>query len=105
VVLGIVVTRAMPGLTFPAIGLLALTGVGPCFVVDEPVAGRVVNLRLADNIPADSSLAGYAAPGGASARRAGSADALLRQQRRVGPHDAAIELELLPGQRVELGRA
>jgi hypothetical protein len=48
-VLGIVVTRAMPGLTFPAIGLLALTGVGPSFVVDVPVAGRVVNLRLADN--------------------------------------------------------
>jgi hypothetical protein len=63
VVLGIAVTRAMPGLTFPAMGLLALTGVGPSFVVDVPLWGRVVNLRLVDDIPADSTVAGYAAPG------------------------------------------
>jgi hypothetical protein len=63
VVLGIVVSRAMPVLTFPAMGLLALTGVGPSFVVDVPVAGRVVNLRLVDNIPVGSSVAGYTAPG------------------------------------------
>jgi hypothetical protein len=62
-VLGIAVTRAMPGLTFPAMGLLALTGVGPSFVVDVPLAGRIVNLRMVDNIPADLSVAGYTAPG------------------------------------------
>jgi hypothetical protein len=63
VVLGIVVSRAMPALTFPAMGLLALTGVGPSFVVDVPLAGRVVNLRLTDNIPAGTTVAGYTAPG------------------------------------------
>jgi hypothetical protein len=63
VVLGIAVTRAMPGLTFPAMGLLALTGVGPTFVVDVPLAGRVVNLRLVDDIPANFGVAGYTAPG------------------------------------------
>jgi hypothetical protein len=61
--LGIVVSRAMPALTFPAMGLLALTGVGPSFVVDVPLWGRVVNLRMVDNIPADLSVAGYTAPG------------------------------------------
>ena len=63
VVMGIAVTRAMPGLTFPAMGLLALTGAGPAFVVDVPLAGRVVNLRLTDNIPAGATVAGYTAPG------------------------------------------
>jgi hypothetical protein len=63
VVLGIAVTRAMPGLTFPAMGLLALTGVGPAFVIDVPLGGRVVNLRLTDSIPADASVAGYTASG------------------------------------------
>jgi hypothetical protein len=62
-VLGIAVTRAIPGLTFPAMGLLALTGVGPSFVVDVPLWGRVVNLRLVDTIPANASVAGYTAPG------------------------------------------
>jgi hypothetical protein len=61
--LGIAVARPMPALTFPAMGLLALTGVGPAFVVDVPLFGRVVNLRLVDSIPAGASVAGYTAPG------------------------------------------
>jgi hypothetical protein len=73
--LGIAVTRPMPALTFPAMGLLALTGVGPAFVVDVPLVGRVVNLRLVDKIPAGHrqaerrrpldgyGVAGYTAPG------------------------------------------
>jgi hypothetical protein len=61
--LGIAITRPLPALTFPAMGLLALTGVGPAFVVDVPLFGRVVNLHLVDSIPSVATVAGYTAPG------------------------------------------
>lgn len=44
-------------------GLLALTAVGPTFLVNAPLWGRVVNLRSVNDIPADATIAGYTAPG------------------------------------------
>lgn len=61
--LGILATRWVPALGFPAICLFALTGVIPVFVIDVPLYGSVVNLRQVDDIPVDASVAGYAAPG------------------------------------------
>lgn len=63
VVLGAVVARAAPALAFPAMGLLALTGAGPAFIVEAPLFGRIVNLRQVDDIPSSLSIAGYMAPG------------------------------------------
>ena len=48
------------GLVFPAIGLLALTGVAPSFIVDVPLWGGAVELRQADAIP--TGAAGFTAP-------------------------------------------
>lgn len=61
--LGLYATRTARALGFPAIGLIALTGVLPLFLVDTPLFGRVVNLRQVDDIPADIGVAGYVAPG------------------------------------------
>jgi len=61
--LGIRVTRALPALTFPTMGLFALTFLVPAFVVDVPLWGRVVALHPADAIPIDAGTAGYVAPG------------------------------------------
>jgi hypothetical protein len=59
--LGIGVTQPLPGLTFPAMGLFALTSVAPAFVINVPLWGGVAELRRADAIP--TGVAGYAAPG------------------------------------------
>jgi hypothetical protein len=61
--LGIWTARSLPGLTFPAIGLLALTGIAPAFVIDVPLWGRVVNLQDVRDIPRDIGVSGYVAPG------------------------------------------
>jgi hypothetical protein len=61
--LGILVTRPARALGFPAICVFALTAVTPSFIVDVPLWGRVVDLRQVDDIPADSGVAGYVAPG------------------------------------------
>ncbi|CAN7484629.1 hypothetical protein LJR220_004393 [Bradyrhizobium sp. LjRoot220] len=60
--LAISVTRARAGLFMPAVAIMTLTGVSPAFVVDAPLWGRTVNLRLVDDIPAGVGVAGYAAP-------------------------------------------
>lgn len=60
--LAISVTRSRPGLFMPAVAIMALTGVSPVFVVDAPLGGRTVNLRLVDDIPAGVGVAGYTAP-------------------------------------------
>jgi hypothetical protein len=59
--LGIGVTQPLPGLTFPAMGLFALTSVAPAFVVDVPLWGGVAELRQGNAIP--TGAAGYIAPG------------------------------------------
>ena len=59
--LGIGVTQPLPALTFPAMGLFALTSVLPAFIVDVPLWGGVAELRRADAIR--TSAAGYTAPG------------------------------------------
>jgi hypothetical protein len=59
--LGIAVTRPLPALTFPAMGLFALTSAAPAFVVNVPLWGGVAELRQADAIP--TGVAGYAGPG------------------------------------------
>lgn len=56
--LGLYVGRAVPGLAFPAMCILALSGAAPVFVVDTPFWGSVVKLRLADDIPAHAGIAG-----------------------------------------------
>lgn len=61
--LGIYATRAAPALGFPAIMLMAMAAVIPVFIVDAPLYGRVLDLRLVDDIPADRGVAGYLAPG------------------------------------------
>jgi len=61
--LGIGITRALPGLTFPAMGLLALTGIAPAFVVDAPLWGRVADLNEIGSIQGSPNIAGYSAPG------------------------------------------
>lgn len=61
--LGVLITQKASGLAFPAMGLLAATGVGPAFVVDVPLWGEIVNLRQVDDIPAGPSVSGYSAPG------------------------------------------
>jgi hypothetical protein len=61
--LGIIVTRTAPGLAFPAMCLVALSGVIPVFLIDVPLLGRVVDLGRIDHIPSDASVAGYIAPG------------------------------------------
>lgn len=58
--LGIALTQPLPALTFPAMGLFALTSVAPAFVVNVPLWGGVAELRQADAIPAGA--AGYVAP-------------------------------------------
>ena len=60
--LGLWVTRRMPGLQFPAMGLLALTGAAAAFVVDVPFFGGVRELRAGEPVVANLSVAGYAAP-------------------------------------------
>lgn len=60
---GAFVSRTARALAFPAMCLIALTGVTPAFLVDVPLGGRVVNLRQVDDIPAGASVAGYIAPG------------------------------------------
>jgi hypothetical protein len=60
--LAIWITRSRPGLFLPAVAIMTLTGVLPAFVVDAPVWGRTVNLRLVDDIPAGPGIAGYTAP-------------------------------------------
>ncbi|MBR1268596.1 hypothetical protein JQ629_13835 [Bradyrhizobium sp. AUGA SZCCT0222] len=60
--LAIGVTRSRPGLCMPAVAIMTLTGVSPAFVVDAPLWGRTVNLRLVDDIPEGVGVAGYAAP-------------------------------------------
>ena len=79
--LGIAVARPIPALTFPAMGLLALTGVGPAFVVDVPLAGRVVNLRLVDSIPAGARCRGLHRARLAHRRQPRLAGAPLRRTR------------------------
>jgi hypothetical protein len=59
--LGISVTKPLPALTFPAMGLFALTSVAPAFVINVPLWGGVAELRQAEAIPA--GVAGYVAPG------------------------------------------
>src|SRR5687767_2195895 len=49
--LAIGITRSRPGLFMPAVAIMTLTGVSPVFVVDAPLWGRTVNLRLVDDIP------------------------------------------------------
>jgi len=61
--LGIGITRALPGLTFPTMGLLALTGIAPAFVVDVPLWGRVANLSEIGSVQGSRNIAGYSAPG------------------------------------------
>ena len=61
--LGIGTMQALPALTFPIIGLLALTGIAPAFVVDVPLWGRVVNLQQVSGIEAGSNIAGFVASG------------------------------------------
>ena len=60
--LGLWVTRQMPGLAFPAMGLLALTGAAAAFVVDVPFFGAVPDLRAGEPVVANLTVAGYAAP-------------------------------------------
>jgi hypothetical protein len=60
--LGLWVTRQMPGLAFPAMGLLALTGAAAAFVVDVPFFGAVRDLRAGEPVVANLTVAGYAAP-------------------------------------------
>ena len=60
--LAIGVTRSRRSLFMPAVAIMTLTGVSPVFVVDAPVWGRTVNLRLVDDIPAGIGVAGYIAP-------------------------------------------
>jgi len=60
--LAIAVTRSRPGLLMPAVAIMTLAGVSPVFVVDAPLGGRTVNLRLIDDIPAGPGVAGYTAP-------------------------------------------
>lgn len=60
--MGLWVTRRMPGLQFPAMGLLALTGAAAAFVVDVPFAGEVRNLPANEPIVANVTVAGYTAP-------------------------------------------
>jgi hypothetical protein len=59
--LGIGVTRPLPALTFPAMGLFALTSVAPAFVINVPLWGGVAELRQGDAIV--TGAAGYIAPG------------------------------------------
>ena len=61
--LGKWITRLLPGLTIPAIGLLALTGIAPAFVIDVPLWGRVVNLQDVHDVPTAVGISGYVAPG------------------------------------------
>jgi hypothetical protein len=61
--LGAWITRPLRGLAFPAIGLMALTGIAPAFVIDVPLWGRVVNLQDAHDVPMDAGISGYQAPG------------------------------------------
>jgi hypothetical protein len=61
--LGKWITRRLPGLTIPAIGLLALTGIASAFVVDVPLWGRVVTLQDAHDIPTAVGVSGYVASG------------------------------------------
>lgn len=61
--LGKWITRLLPGLTVPAIGLLALTGIVPAFVIDVPLWGRIVTLQDAHDIPTAAGISGYVAPG------------------------------------------
>ncbi len=61
--LGVVATRSVRALAFPAMCIIALSGVAPVFVVNVPIFGRIVDLRQVDDIPADWRVAGYAAPG------------------------------------------
>lgn len=60
--LGIAIARPLTALTFPTMGLLALTGVAPAFVVDVPLWGRTANLNEI-SIQAASNAAGFVAPG------------------------------------------
>ncbi|MBR1214486.1 hypothetical protein [Bradyrhizobium sp. JYMT SZCCT0180] len=60
--LAIGITRSRPGLLMPAVAIMTLTGVSPVFVVDAPLWGRTVNLRLVDDIPEGVGVAGYTAP-------------------------------------------
>ena len=61
--LGVGVTRALHGLTFPTIGLLALSGIASAFVIDVPLWGRVVELNAEAGAQVDPGAAGYVAPG------------------------------------------
>lgn len=61
--LGILLTRALPALAFPAMGVFALTGLVPAFVIDVPLWGRVVDLRQVNAVPIATGIAGYVAPG------------------------------------------
>jgi hypothetical protein len=60
--LGLWVTRRMPGLAFPAMGLMALTGAAAAFVVDVPFFGAVRDLRAGEPVVANLTVAGYVAP-------------------------------------------
>jgi hypothetical protein len=61
--LGILLTRALPALAFPAMGVFALTGLVPAFVIDVPLWGSVVDLRQVNAVPIATGIAGYVAPG------------------------------------------
>jgi hypothetical protein len=61
--LGIAITRALPALTFPAMGLLALTGIAPAFVIDAPLWGRTADLSAVGSAQAGANIAGFVASG------------------------------------------
>jgi hypothetical protein len=61
--LGVWITRRLPGLTFPAMCLLAMTASIPAFIVDVPLWGQAANLSKSSAVPTDAAVAGYLAPG------------------------------------------
>jgi hypothetical protein len=61
--LGLWAVRRMPGLQFPAMGVLALTGAAAAFVVDVPFFGEVRELRASEPAVTGMTVAGYTAPG------------------------------------------
>lgn len=61
--LGFWITRLLPPLMFPAIGLLALIGVVPALVVDVPLWGGVASFQDTHDVPVDTGVAGYLVSG------------------------------------------
>lgn len=59
--LGIAATAAAPGLAFPVMGILALSALAPALIVEAPMWGRTIQLRLVDDIPRHAGIAGYEA--------------------------------------------